>query len=107
MSKFELEADFTEQDLSTLLDALDEWEMQDIGLLDLIDKLRHIPDPPDDADPDYTHAFEEFKNHMLSQEDKVRRSRTVRREKAILLKAKIILMKQARAADRLLAESGD
>jgi hypothetical protein len=102
--KFELEADFTEQDLQTMLDALDDWEMQDMGFLELIDKIKHIPNPPEDSSPDYVEAFTEFKKHMLSQEDKVRKNRNIRREKATLLKAKIILMNQARAAEKFLDE---
>jgi hypothetical protein len=103
--KFELEEEFTPQDLDTILDALDEWETKDVELLELIEKLKHIPDPPEDANPEYREYFLEFKKHMLSQEHKARSNKKQRRERAVLLKAKIILMNQSRAADKLFDES--
>lgn len=103
--KFELDAEFTNQDLEALLDALDGWEMKDIELLELIEKLKNIPDPPDDADPEYKENFIEFKKHMLSQEHRARSNKKQRREKAVLLKAKIILMNQSRAADKFMEEA--
>jgi len=103
--KLELDGEFTPQDLDTLLDALDEWETKDVELLELIEKLKHIPDPPEDANEQYRETFLEFKKQMLSQEPKARSNKKQRREKAVLLKAKIILINQSRAADKLMEEA--
>lgn len=105
MKKFELDGEFTPQDLEVMLDALDEWETKDVELLELIEKLKHIPDPPEDANEQYREHFLEFKKHMLSQEHKARSNKKQRREKAVLLKAKIILMNQSRAADQIMEEA--
>ncbi len=100
--KFELEGELSSEDMEMILDALDHWESRDQSLLEVIDKLRHIPDPPDDMEECHREAFFEFKKHMLDQESKLKADRIIRREKAILLKAKIILLNQRTTAERVL-----
>ena len=101
MAKFELDADFNDSELETLLDSLDEWESQSAELLNMIDKLRKMGDPPDGADEDYKRDFGQFRDHILGQEQKAKKDKKVRREKATLLKAKVILLQQRSAIERL------
>lgn len=104
--KFEIDADFSDQDMDVIIEAVEDWETRDMELLTLIDKLRLIPDPPDDPEnPEYREHFLEFKKHMLGQESKAKETRKMRRERATMLKAKIILMKQARTAEKLMEEA--
>src|SRR4051812_42429137 len=103
MKKFELEADFTTKDMDIILDALDEWETKDAGLLEFIEKLKTVPDPKEDVES--RENFMEFKKQMLSQESKARSNKKHRREQAVLLKAKIILMNQDKAVNKLFEDS--
>ena len=105
MAKFELDADFTKQDLDTLLDALDEWETKGQDLLHIIEKLKIIPDPTDDVPEEYREGFLNFKRSMLAQEPEAKKDKKMRREIATMMKAKIILMNQSRAADQMMDEA--
>lgn len=111
MAKFEIERDFTSQELDALMDALDDWEYRDVEMLSVIERLKRLPEPPAINEEDfeteesfnyaknYRESFVSFKKQMLEQEDKARSDRKFRRERATMLKAKIILMKDSKAAD--------
>jgi hypothetical protein len=91
--------DFTDSDLDTILDALDEMERKDAEYLPSIEKLLKIL--PEPSDPELHRAYGEFRKDMAKQEKKLKQEKKIRREKITLLKAKIIMLQQERAIDRL------
>jgi|SRR5215831_9524301 len=91
--------DFTDSDLDTILDALDEMERKDAEYLPSIEKLLKIL--PEPSDPELHHAYGEFRKDMARQEKKLKQEKKLRRERITLLKAKIIMLQQERAIDRL------
>jgi hypothetical protein len=103
---FTIQSDFTKEDYRTILEALDDWEFKDVELLNMIQKLKHLEDPPEGSCPDdFRESFMSFRQHMLSQEADAKQRREIRREKSTLLKAKIILMNQRKAAEKALEDA--
>jgi hypothetical protein len=97
--------DFNGADLETILDALDGWEAESMSLLQMVEKMKQMGEPPDDMDEDYRKHCIQFRNHIISQEDKARKDKKVIREKSTLLKAKVILLQQQRGIDELFAQA--
>ena len=99
MSKpFEIPSEFTEDDLNTILEAVGVWELQCNADLEMIAKLKMLQDP-EFPDEESKEAFYAWKNAMLSREKQIVQHKKVRTEKAILLKAKLILMNQRNMAE--------
>ena len=103
-----LESDFESPDLDVLLEAMDEWEKVGGEALQIIKFLKDFPADLmlKDAPEEVMEAFQHFKKNHLSKEREVLSKRKLRGERATLLKAKIILMKQEAAMDRL-GDPGD
>lgn len=98
---FTIQSEFTKEDLKTILESLDDWEGKDMELLHIIEKLRQMRNPEEGEVPDeFREGFISFRTHMLNQEGEARKNREIRRERATLLKAKIILMNQRKAAEK-------
>src|SRR5262252_642631 len=91
--------EFTDADLDTILDALDEMERKDAEFLPGIEKLLKIL--PEPRCEEHHRAYAEFRQDMLKQESKLKKEKKIRREKITLLKAKIIVLQQDRAIERL------
>jgi len=97
---FTIPAEFTKEDLKTILESLEDWEAKD-GLLYTIEKLKQMRNPEEGEVPDdFREAFVSFRTYMLNQEGEARMNKELRRERATLLKAKIILMNQRKAAEK-------
>lgn len=97
---FIIPAEFTKEDLKTILESLCEWEGKD-DMLSTIEKVKQIRNPEEGEVPDdFRDAFISFRTKLLRQEGEARNNREIRCERATLLKAKIILMNQRRAAEK-------
>jgi MarR-like DNA-binding transcriptional regulator SgrR of sgrS sRNA len=106
MDDFTIKGDFTKDDMQTILDALESWEAKDLELLETIEKLKHMNTPEEGEVPEnFRESFCSFRTHMLNQESRAKKDREIRREKCTLLKAKIILMNQRKAAEQALEEA--
>jgi len=103
-----LAAKFSSQDLDTLLEAMDEWERVGGEQLNFIKMLENIPDLAfADLPPEMKDAFEKYKQQQMGKKREIEKSRKVRGEKATLLKAKLILLLQRAAANRLAGDGPD
>lgn len=102
MKKFEIDAEINEGDFNTIIEALNFWEMQ-IGVeLEMIKKLKMFPEP-EFPDEESKEAFYAWKNAAISREKELKKAVRIRMEKAILLKAKLLLMNQTRACNEFLS----
>jgi hypothetical protein len=105
-----LQAQFRElsdEDLEALLDALDGWEQDSMNLIHMIENMKRVGDPPETMDPDYRKHLIQFRLHILSQEEKARRDKKVIRERATMLKAKVIMMQQNRGVDKVFDQAAE
>lgn len=85
----ELVSKFNKDDLEVLIDAMHEWEAVGNGEYHVSQMVKSIPLPPDDHE---SHGFiVRIKEHFREREKEIKKSRDLRQEKAILLKAKLIL----------------
>lgn len=99
MKNFEIEAEINDADFSTILEALSFWEVQIGAELEVINRIKHLPEP-EFPDEETKIAFHTWKNSMIGKEKELRKSIKIRMEKSILLKAKLLLMNQRNACNQ-------
>jgi len=102
--KFEIDSDLTTEELDTLIEALDDWEKSESHTIEFIEVLKKIPDPDTEDNP-HMEQFIDFKRHMVSKESDLKKDKRIRREKAIFLKAKLLLLTQSKVVDRFCEET--
>lgn len=102
-----LSADFTDQDLDLVFDLLDSWERQPQSELSMVQMLQQSPlgKMMEGMPEGMQQSYGEFNNMLSSKEKQIKDTVQVRKERATLLKAKILLLKQTRAIDKLCNES--
>ena len=85
-----LESGLSREDLDTLLESMDDWEAIGNHEFHVMQMVRNAPMPPDDHE---AHEFmEQLKEHFKQREKEIKDTRKIRQEKAIFLKAKIMLI---------------
>tara|TARA_Y100000034_G_C6845233_1_gene382845 strand:- start:332 stop:850 length:519 start_codon:yes stop_codon:yes gene_type:complete len=95
----ELSSKFTRDDLETLIDSIGDWEQLGNQEWHLLNMIKNAPMPPEDHE-----AFEHMqgiKNHFRSREREIEDSRQTRQEKAVFLKAKLMLVRRDMGIDQL------
>lgn len=100
-----LESKFTRVDLDTLIEAMGDWETVGNHDYHMLSMIKNMPMPPEDHE-----AFEyikDIKAHFLKREREINDSRTMRQERATLLKAKLMLVRADMSIDRLFEMSVD
>lgn len=105
MKKTNWDADLSLDDCKFLIEILQEWEQGgECSKLEFIQSLKSISIPdilPDELREHIEPALEKVKKDMLPQEREVKHGAEVRREKATLLRAKLIILSQSLTADKL------
>jgi hypothetical protein len=96
-----LESSFTEDDLSLVFEALDEWERMGTELLFFIQQFEQMPPLPENASPEVVEHVNRIRNHYLSIKKDAELTIKVRRERACLVKAKVVLQKTELAIEKL------
>lgn len=95
----ELNTNFTKEDIETLIEAMGDWEYQSSQDYILLNMLKKMPMPTEDH---ASHAFmQDLRQQYLDREREILRNRDVQQEKAVLLKAKLILARQDASINRL------
>ena len=100
-----LESKFTRVDLDTLIEAMGDWETMGNHDFHVLGIIKNMPMPAEDHE-----AFEyikEIKDHFLKREREINDSRMLRQERAILLKAKLILVRSDMGVSQLFEMAGD
>jgi len=88
-----LTAEFSRDDVETLIEAIGDWEMignQDYHILSVV---KNTPMPPEEYEEAYE-AIGQIKEHFKKREKEIMKSREVRQEKSIFLKAKLMLVRK-------------
>jgi hypothetical protein len=96
-----LESEFTEDDLSLVFDALDEWERMGTELFFIIQQFEQIPPLPENTAPEIVEHVNRMRNYYLSLKRDAEQTLKVRRERACLVKAKVVLQKTEMVIEKL------
>lgn len=95
----ELSSQFTREDIETLLEAMGDWEVLGNHEFHVMQMIKGAPLPPEDHE-----AFEvmqQIKEHYRKREKDIKASREVRQEKAVFLKAKLMLVRKELGINQL------
>ncbi len=87
-----LDSRFSREDLETLIEAMGDWESLGNHEFHVLQMVKNIPMPPEDHE-----AFEfigKLKEHFRNRERNINESRLTRQEKAVFLKAKLMMARK-------------
>lgn len=87
-----LESVFTKDDITTLIQSVDDWEMVGNEEYNILMSLKKAPMPPEDH-PAYDY-YAAVKDAYADREKEIRSLREIRQEKAVFLKAKLFMVKR-------------
>lgn len=88
----ELSSKFSRDDIETMLEAIGDWEMLGNQEFHVLQMIKNAPLPPDDHEAH--EAMQNIKDHFKRREKDIMRSREVRQERSIFLKAKLMLVRK-------------
>jgi len=95
----ELTSQFSRDDIETLLEATNDWESLGSQEYHLMNMVKNSPMPPDDHE-----TFEmvaAIKDHFQKREKDIKDSRVTRQERAVFLKAKLMLVRRDMGVNQL------
>jgi len=95
----ELTSQFSRDDIETLLEATNDWEALGSQEYHLMNMVKNAPMPPDDHE-----AFDmvaAIKEHFHKREKDIKDSRVTRQERAVFLKAKLMLVRRDMGVNQL------
>lgn len=88
----ELNSDFSRDDVETLIEAMGDWEVLGNQEFTLLQMIKGAPMPPEDHEAyDY---MQQLKDHFRRREREIVDHRLTRQEKAVFLKAKLMLVRR-------------
>jgi len=94
-----LESTFSREDIETLIDSLTDWELSRNQEYHLMEMIKSAPMPPEDHE-----AYDmmlDIKNQFRQRERDIIDTRKLCQERAVMLKAKLMLARQELAIDQL------
>lgn len=95
----ELKSTFSKEDVATLIEAMGDWEMVGNHEFHVLQLIKNAPMPPEDHEAhDY---MQQIKDHFYKREKDIMASRETRQEKAVMLKAKLMLVRRDMAINTL------
>ena len=101
----ELTSKFTRDDIETLIESIGDWEMLGNQEWHLLNMIKNAPLPPEDHEAfDY---MQQIKDHFRKREREIEDSRVTRQEKAVFLKAKLMLVRRDMGIDQLFEMAAD
>jgi hypothetical protein len=95
----ELKSSFTRDDLETLIESMDFWESMGNQEFHLMNMIKNAPMPPDDHEA--FDSMNQIKEHFRNRERDIEATRQTRQEKAVFLKAKLMLVRRDLSIDQL------
>jgi hypothetical protein len=99
----ELNTQFNRSDLDTLIEAMGDWEMVGNQEFHALQYINQIPLPEEDDDS--YEPIKQMKDFFRKREKEIKASRVIRQEKAVFLKAKLMLLRQDLGIDKLMSLS--
>ncbi len=100
----QLQAEFSREDLETLIEAMGEWEIVANEEYHALNMVKNIPMP--DQDSEFFEYISKLKEQFSKREKDIRASREVRQEKAVFLKAKLMLVRRELGINQLFDMAG-
>jgi len=88
----ELSSKFNRQDVETLIESVDDWETVGNQEFHFMQMVRNAPMPPEDHEA--FDVFSQMKDYYGKREKHIVDGRALRQEKAVFLKAKLMLVRQ-------------
>lgn len=88
----ELTSQFSREDIETLIEAVGDWEVLGNQEFHIMQMIRNVPLPPDDHEA--YDAMVQIKEHYRKREREIQKTRAVRQEHAVFLKAKLMLVRK-------------
>lgn len=88
----DLSSKFTRDDIETLIESVSDWELVGNQEFHMMQMIRNAPMPPEDHE-----AFEpiqQIKDYYSEREKNILQSKAMRQEKAVFLKAKLMLVRK-------------
>ena len=95
----ELKSSFSKDDIQTLIESMDNWESMGNQEFHLMNMIKNAPMPPEDHEA-YEH-MEHIKEHFRNRERDIEATKHMRQEKAVFLKAKLMLVRRDLDIDQL------
>lgn len=95
----ELKSEFTRTDIETLIESVGDWETVGNHEYHVLNMIKNAPMPPEGHE-----AFEpmtQIKDYFKSREKSIIASRETRQEKAVFLKAKLMMVRRDMGIDQL------
>lgn len=98
-----LDSNLNSDDLETLLEATNDWEMLGNNDFYTLNMVKAVPLPSEDHE---TYNFiRDIKDRFRSREKDIKAARAVRQEKAVFLKAKLMMLKRDLGITQLFDEA--
>jgi hypothetical protein len=100
-----LEGKLTPDDVEVLIESMDFWETSGNREFHIMQMFKNMPLPEEDHE-----AFEpikEAKQYFAGRERDIKADRSLRKEKATILKAKLMLMRSDMTVDRIFEDASD
>jgi hypothetical protein len=94
-----IEGKLTSEDVEVLIESMDYWETTGNREFHIMEMFRNMPLP--EADHEAFEPIKEAKKYFAGRERDIKADRALRKEKATILKAKLMLMRQDMAVDRI------
>lgn len=95
----ELKSSFSRDDIETLIDAMTDWESIGNHEYHVMQMVKGHPLP--EQDDDSFEFVKKIKEHFRKREKEIKSERMLRQEKAILVKAKLVLLRQEGGINKL------
>lgn len=95
----ELTSKFSRDDLETLLEAMGDWESLGNQEWHLAQMVRNSPMPPEDHEA--YEMMQAVKEHFHRREKEIKANRETRQERAVFLKAKLMMVRRDMGIDQL------
>lgn len=95
----DLSSKFSREDLETLLEAMSDWEAIGSQEWHMMQSIKSAPMPPEDHEA--YEIFSHVKDYFRKREKDIKESRITRQERAVFLKAKLMLVRRDMAVDQL------
>lgn len=95
-----LNSNFTKEDLNTLIEAIDDWEMIGNYEYHQAQAIKNVVLPPEDHES--YEIIKSIKEQFRKREKEIKEMRVVRQERAVFTKAKLMMLRQDMAINKLM-----
>lgn len=95
----ELTSKFSKEDLETLIESMGDWELMGSQEFNFLSMIEDAPMPPEDHEA--FQVMQHIKDHYRVRKQQILDNRAVRQEKAVFLKAKLMLVRRDMNIDSL------